>query len=365
MKICRISMTFPHDNMPGAGLPGYYLAKNINEPTLYITQKRKGKCYRLPEHCIVKRISVFDISIPKSRAYSIPFIIIKGIALFYFSIITQIHMLRFGADIVHVHTPVSMLPALMYKYFRKCHTVITLHGSDVIRLEQFKIFYYLLNKFDLVFYVSSKMHSKLSNRIDSRKLRYTPSGVELDEFKDLGVARDIDTVAIGRFVWQKQYSDLVTAIHKVTAQREDISLRIIGVGPEKEKIKSQNDDLRLEDNIKIESVMSRNEILNILNRAKILVLTSVAEGFPKVILEAMACGAVVVATDVGSCKEVVQDAGVIADIHDCVAISNAIINILEDDKLRLRMQQQSLERVKQYDWKSNATKVYSYYREVL
>jgi glycosyltransferase involved in cell wall biosynthesis len=72
-------------------------------------------------------------------------------------------------------------------------------------------------------------------------------------------------------------------------------------------------------------------------RMDALALTSISEAQPLVALEAMAAGVPVVATDVGGCREVVGDAGVLTRAGDPRATADALLRLGHDELLRARL----------------------------
>ena len=66
----------------------------------------------------------------------------------------------------------------------------------------------------------------------------------------------------------------------------------------------------------------------------VVALTSISEGFPYTVVEAMACGRTVVCTDVGGVSEAVGDAGIVVPPRDVAAIAEGCLRLLEDDDLR-------------------------------
>jgi len=100
----------------------------------------------------------------------------------------------------------------------------------------------------------------------------------------------------------------------------------------------------------------------------VVVLPSLCEGTPLVLLEAMACGKPVVATRVGGIPEIVEHGkdGILVRPKDVKGLSKAILTLLEDPGLCEEMGRKARERVvKEFDWDVKADKVLKIYREVL
>ncbi len=95
--------------------------------------------------------------------------------------------------------------------------------------------------------------------------------------------------------------------------------------------------LNLQD--KVYFLGSRSDVLDILPHLDILVSSSLWEGFPTVILEAMASGVPVIATDVSGSRELVVDGktGLLVPPHDPDALAQAILNMLADGEKARRM----------------------------
>jgi glycosyltransferase involved in cell wall biosynthesis len=77
----------------------------------------------------------------------------------------------------------------------------------------------------------------------------------------------------------------------------------------------------------------------------ISILSSISEGFPYAVLEAMACGRPVVATDVGGVREAVKDCGIVVPPRDAQALGNSVATLLSDDDTRRDMAQRARKRV--------------------
>ncbi len=95
-------------------------------------------------------------------------------------------------------------------------------------------------------------------------------------------------VAIGRLVKQKGFDRLLEAWRRVCNQYEDWRLAIIGAGPDEQELKQLAEILDVQ--YSVDFVAPQQDLANVYNHAEFLAMTSRAEGFPLVLLEAMAAG---------------------------------------------------------------------------
>jgi len=99
--------------------------------------------------------------------------------------------------------------------------------------------------------------------------------------------------------------------------------------------------------------------------ASLYVDPSFYEGFGFQILEAMACGVPVIASNRTSIPEIVGDAGILIDPKDGDALGQAMIQVLRDGNLRDEMRRRGLERAKQFSWEKTAQGTLVAYEEIL
>ncbi|MBI3250227.1 MAG: glycosyltransferase family 4 protein, partial [Candidatus Andersenbacteria bacterium] len=88
--------------------------------------------------------------------------------------------------------------------------------------------------------------------------------------------------------------------------------------------------------------------------ADVFILTSLSEGMPSVILEAMGCGLPILASDVGGNNEIVHEGenGYLISGNDVDKIAERIAELINNQELRKRMGKRSREMAMQYDWKN-------------
>jgi len=114
-------------------------------------------------------------------------------------------------------------------------------------------------------------------------------------------------ISVGRLQWLKGYPDLLLACKKLKDSNIEFHLVIIGEGPQRQELEFMIRDLDLNEEVKLIGQKSHDEIREWFSRAHALVLSSIAEGFPNVIAEAMMTGVPVITSDCGGITELVDD----------------------------------------------------------
>lgn len=107
-----------------------------------------------------------------------------------------------------------------------------------------------------------------------------------------------------------------------------------------------------------------SEILSLYEQADFFVYPSLYEGFGLPVLEAMACGCPVVASNVSSLPEVVGDAALLVDPFDVEALTQAMLTLLNDDDLKRKMSRKSIEQAKKFSWEKAGDELLTVCREV-
>jgi glycosyltransferase involved in cell wall biosynthesis len=110
--------------------------------------------------------------------------------------------------------------------------------------------------------------------------------------------------------------------------------------------------------------ISESALSEVYSQADVLLMPSLHEGFGLPVLEAMACGTPVVASNRGSLPEVVGDAGVLVEPTDHEVVGEAVSRVLTDPNLRAEITQRGLERVREFTWHRTAVETLKVYREV-
>ena len=137
---------------------------------------------------------------------------------------------------------------------------------------------------------------------------------------------DADRVAVfvGRLSVEKGLLDLCTALRLLAARGED-RLRVLVVGDGPDRLQIETAAARLPSG-RVVFAGQRDDVFEIMQASDFLVLPSLHENLPQVLLEAMACGRAVVATNVGGIPEVVVpgETGILVPRSDASALADAM-----------------------------------------
>ena len=149
-----------------------------------------------------------------------------------------------------------------------------------------------------------------------------------------GVGRRL--LHIGRLATAKGLPVLFDAMLQVIQQVPKAKLRIIGDGPDRLWLENRVQDLGLSNNIEFVGYKSQEEVRQELLKADCFVTSSFAEGVPVVLMEAMAAGLPVIATQIAGISELVEDSvnGYLTPPGDVDTLTNCIIRLIENHDLR-------------------------------
>jgi len=175
---------------------------------------------------------------------------------------------------------------------------------------------------------SSKIHT-IINGVDTRKFKPNPENRKKVRGA-LGIKEDTFViVAVGRLVEVKNYAMLIEAAGKVK-NRDNIKILLVGDGPLRSELESKitTSDLRSS----VEILGQRDDIPQLLAASDLFVSTSTSEGMSNTIMEAMATGLPVIATDVGGTSVLIQHKknGVLVASNDAAALAEELSNIMKN-----------------------------------
>ena len=113
---------------------------------------------------------------------------------------------------------------------------------------------------------------------------------------------------VGSLIHDKAQHDLLTAFNEVVGQYPHAKLTIVGEGPERDKLEKMSQELNLSKSVSFKGyVKDEDSLYKIYRESDMFVLSSITEGFPRVLYEAMAASLPIVTTNVGSIPHLMKD----------------------------------------------------------
>jgi glycosyltransferase involved in cell wall biosynthesis len=187
--------------------------------------------------------------------------------------------------------------------------------------------------------------------VPNEKIVVIPNAVDIAQFTSLRSGRTEGALRIG-FIGRldpiKRISDLVDAMSFLDNR---FTLHIFGEGEDRQNIERQIAELNLQNQITMHGSTAKPQAA--MQQIDLLVLPSQAEGFGLVLIEAMACGIPVVATNVAGIRDVVRNGenGLLVDVEKPDQLASAIRRIAESDSLRKKLTDAGFEDVRQrFTW---------------
>lgn len=150
---------------------------------------------------------------------------------------------------------------------------------------------------------------------------------------------------VARLHPQKGHVYLLQAIFEIVKEIQDIHFLFVGDGPISSDLTNLISNLQLNDYVNMTGMYP--DVLNILAVSDVFVLPSIYEGLPNSVMEAMAAGVPVIATDVGGTLELIEDGkdGILVQPADPAALADAITTLYYDHDLGQRLAKSAREKI--------------------
>lgn len=255
---------------------------------------------------------------------------------------------RFDLINAHFFYPDGVVAVMLGRRFSK-PVVVTGRGSDLNRHAELPVIGHMirwaLSQSDWTITVSNALKVRaIALGAPMERVTFLRNGVDLEHFRPtlrdetrrrLALTRTT-LLSVGNLVELKGHDLVIRAMKEL----QDLQLIIIGAGPAKAKLQDLVDRLNLSDRVHLLGTIPHSELPAYYSAADIFVLASSREGWPNVLLEAMACGTPVVATRVGGVPEIItaKNAGIVVDARTSEAIVAAVrrLQIATPDREQVR-----------------------------
>lgn len=274
-------------------------------------------------------------------------------------------------DIVHVHTPIASIYGRLLKLrFKKLKTIYTAHGYHFLKggSKNAWMLYYPIEKImanltDVTININEEDFEITKNKLKPKKA-YLVNGVGLDlnEYKalckekknkkraELGLnENDFVVIMIAELNENKNQIQLIKAMELLKDRYPNIKALSVGEGEKLQDLMEEVKLRKLENNISF--LGFRNDINELINVSDIGILLSYREGLPRNLMELMANGKRVIATNIRGNRDIVSDdcIGSLVDIDDFTATAKAIekyyLNLVDEEKILDKAMKYDLSRV--------------------
>ncbi len=213
--------------------------------------------------------------------------------------------------------------------------------------------------------------------VETERIDVVPHGVQREHFRPIAADRvaafrrekglpERFFLFLGTLEPRKNLVTLVEAFARTEAMRQGIRLVIAGgKGWYYQEIFSRVEELDLVDAVRFTGFVPDAELPLWYNAATVFVYPSLYEGFGMPLLEAMACGTPVIASDASCLPEVVGDAGLLVPPQDVEGLARDLDHLLANADLQADLSQRGSARAASYTWEAAAIATVASYRRAL
>lgn len=276
------------------------------------------------------------------------------------------YILSHNIKILHSHDSKSNFYGFLVSLATKIRVIATCHNW--IRTDRKMSFYFYLDRFLLIYFdfvvaVSPPIRDILLNRgIKHEKTAIIYNGVCLDDFRnyysnqnnrdlrnEFGIPQGCLVVgAVGRLSPEKGFAFLLEAAKEVLDDFPNTYFLIVGDGPERKELTSLCSLLDIGKNVIFTGI--RNDIGRIYPVMDLVVISSVMEGLPMTLLEAMASRRPIISTNVGAIPQVIEHGnnGLLVEPGSVMQLAAAIKGLLINKEQAETLAQKGYEKVSKY-----------------
>ncbi|MCX6784057.1 MAG: glycosyltransferase family 4 protein [candidate division WWE3 bacterium] len=317
-------------------------------------------------------------SVPVKRLFlGLPFRGLRStlgfVPLFFITLIKFINIIKvIKPDVINLHfVDDAALYAWIISVLTGVKLVVSLHGNDV---EKFPIesawsrfiLKLVINRAVKVTVNSNYLLTKVEALVPgvSNKAVVIGNGLNLSEFVNVAsyIASDPYILGLGRLVAKKGFDVLLKAWAKLPVDFP-YKLIIAGDGEERSNLEKLTNELSLTSKVTFLGAVTHKVALQLFKGAKLYILPSILEPFGIVLLEAMALGCPIIASNTGGVPDLVKNdkTGVLFKTGDVTELSSKLVELIYDELEMNRYIQNGLTFTQDFAWNKVATKYLEIY----
>jgi glycosyltransferase involved in cell wall biosynthesis len=371
MKILMLNYEFPPLG-GGAGNANYYFLKRLAKKREIKIDLITSSISKFKKERFSKNINIYYLNIAKNKN-KIHFQTTKDLIIYSFKAYFFAKKLikKNDYDLIHAWfgIPCGFLALLLRKTY-----IVSLRGSDVpFHNPRFEILDKFLfkhlskivwRKAKLIVANSEGLKKLAQKTSPKQKIEVVYNGIDTQEFKPLKNKKNskkLKIIFMGRLAIIKGIDYLLKALGKLKSK--DFTLTLIGDGKEKENLKELAENLKIDKKVKFLGSIPHRKILKYYQESDLFVLPSLNEGMSNTLLEAMAVGLPVIATNTGGSKELIKENGFIVDKASSNGLKNVIQKFIDNPTLIKNAGKVSRSLAKEMSWKKVAAEYMEVYKK--
>jgi len=169
---------------------------------------------------------------------------------------------------------------------------------------------------------------------------------------------------VGRDEKRKNIKTLLNAFYKFKKDFNIRNVKLIKINKLANNNKKLVKDLKLDGEVYIINHVTDEDLVRFYKISDAFLFPSTLEGFGLPLIEAMACGTPIIASNTSAIPEVVEDAAILIDPKDINGFSNALYNLLTDEDLKEELIRKGLQQSTKFRWETTAKKTLEVYKKV-
>lgn len=185
-----------------------------------------------------------------------------------------------------------------------------------------------------------------------KSVEYVPNGVDVNTFfphPNYSLGNPVRFLFVGRYVWEKGLDAIQESLLYLKKNHHPFEFTFIGNGPYMRRLGKFIRRYALT-SVTLKGWQSKESLIKAYQTHDVLVIPSLVEGMPNVMLEAMACGLPVIGTDVPGINEIFCDNGYLIPSDSGPALIQAMKELLQEPETILHYRKQSLKRIQDFTW---------------
>jgi glycosyltransferase involved in cell wall biosynthesis len=363
----------------GIGSYVYNLSKKLSEKGHDVTVISRGPWRRTTEE-VVEGIRVFHVIKPPYYPFHV--------WMHGFFVNKLFKALESRFSVVHLHTPVvprihtrlpvvttihslyrpyvSFLLTYSYRSLANLHTFADILQCTLLSSLEKKILKQS-NKITSVSQANLTYLNQYSLKADNPIV--VGNGVEAEYFKPTNIeSNKTNIIYVGRILYEKGMMTLLQCAQYVLKRYPEAKFLLAGGGPIRDIMEEETRKMGIHEKILFLGRLTKEELLELYQKAYIKIIPSLYEGLPNVLLEAMSTGIPVVSTAVGGVPGVISSGvnGFLVPRESPVEMAKMVLKLLEDTNLRKKMGKAARRTIEnEYTWDKVADKFLQCYHEVI